>query len=256
MVYYRAALVALQGVAYQLASTPPNETPQKARFDGNHPWYIRIAPTVMKVRCDNRPSHSHSLTSIASRQAQAHIIWLCAFSELSIALAKPISAISPSTTSSSMIPTILQSPRLFTTPTTVIGASLVVFGSLLRLTCFRTLGQLFTFDLTILPKHILVTSGPYAYVRHPAYTGSLAMILGLALVNLTPGSWLSESGILGRGQLGVALRAIGGVAWWLWWLAVGVKRCRAEDAELRKTFGKEWEDYAGQVAYWFVPGLL
>ncbi|KAI0086883.1 hypothetical protein BDY19DRAFT_313708 [Irpex rosettiformis] len=236
MTYYRAVLVALQGVAYQLASTPPNETPQKARFDANHPWYIRIAPTVMKV--------------------QAPIIWLCALSELSIALAKPLTAISTPAPSLRVIPNFLYSHRIYTTPMTIIGASLVVFGSLLRLTCFRTLGQLFTFDLTILPKHILVKSGPYAYVRHPAYTGSLSMILGLALVNLTPGSWLSEAGILGRGQLGIYLRAIGGAMWWLWWLAVGVKRCRAEDAELQKTFGKEWEDYANQVRYWFVPGLI
>lgn len=48
--YSRALLVVVQSVAYQLASTPPNATPPAARFDGAHPWYIRIAPTVMKVR--------------------------------------------------------------------------------------------------------------------------------------------------------------------------------------------------------------
>jgi protein-S-isoprenylcysteine O-methyltransferase Ste14 len=151
---------------------------------------------------------------------------------------------------------VLHAAPVFTTPATVIGASLVIFGSLLRLTCYRTLGQLFTFDLTILPKHTLITTGPYAYVRHPAYTGSLSMILGLALVNLTPGSWITEAGLLGHGKLGFAIRLLGGAAWWCWWLAVGLRRCRAEDAELRKTFGKQWGDYASRVPYWFVPGIL
>ena len=201
-------------------------------------------------------AHSLTFALIFALQVQAPIIWLCAFSELSIAFAKPFPLINTSMLSLSSVPKLLHSPHIYTTPLTIIGASLVVFGSFLRLTCFRTLGQLFTFDLTILPEHTLIKSGLYSYVRHPAYTGSLCMILGLALVNLTPGSWLSEAGILGRGRLGLYLRAIGGAVWWLWWLAVGVKRCRAEDAELRKTFGKEWEDYANQVRYWFVPGLL
>jgi hypothetical protein len=56
MPYHRVLLVAAQSIAYQLASTPPNKTPPKARFDRDHPWYIRIAPTVMKVRLFSLPS--------------------------------------------------------------------------------------------------------------------------------------------------------------------------------------------------------
>lgn len=170
-------------------------------------------------------------------------MWLCITIELTTALSHALSPYLP-------LPLIASLP-IHTTPTTLLGTSLVSLGALLRLTCFRTLGPLFTFDLTILPKHTLVTAGPYAYVRHPAYTGSLAMIAGLALVNLTRGSWLAGCGCVRGGTLKLV-----GCVWWAWWLAVGVKRCRAEDAELRKTFGREWEAYAGRVRYWFVPGLL
>jgi len=237
MTYSRALLVCAQGIAYQLASTPPNKTPPKARYDAAHPWYIRIAPTVMKI--------------------QQPLIWLCAFAELAIILTHPIAASLPSCISH-FAPQVFtaKATQVYTTPTTLLGVSFVIIGSILRLTCFRALGQLFTFDLTILPKHTLVTSGLYAYVRHPAYTGSLAMILGLALVNLTSGSWVTESGLLGRGSVGAFLRGLGGAAWWIWWLAVGFKRCRSEDAELRKTFGKEWDDYAARVQYWFVPWVI
>ena len=44
--------------------------------------------------------------------------------------------------------------------------------------------------------------------------------------------------------------------WYAWWLAVGVRRARMEDAALRKEFGKEWDDYAHQVSWWFFPGIL
>ncbi len=37
-------------------------------------------------------------------------------------------------------------------------------------------------------NHELVTSGPYAYVRHPIYTGILAAMLGTGFVNV---SWLA-----------------------------------------------------------------
>lgn len=45
----RALLVAVQTAFYQLASTPPNKTPQKNRVDSDHPLYIRVAPFILKV---------------------------------------------------------------------------------------------------------------------------------------------------------------------------------------------------------------
>ncbi|GAW00659.1 ICMT-domain-containing protein [Lentinula edodes] len=45
--------------------------------------------------------------------------------------------------------------------------------------CYRTLGQLFVFELRIQKDHRLITEGPYAYVRHPSYTGLILTIIAL-----------------------------------------------------------------------------
>lgn len=128
---------------------------------------------------------------------------------------------------------------------------MAVLGMFIRVRCFQELGQMFTFDLTIHPEHKLVTSGFYKYVRHPAYTGSLFLIAGIALSHLTPGSWANRCGILEP-----ASSALLGATWWAWTLTVGVSRAYAEDDKLRKIFGSEWDAYAAEVKFWFVPGLL
>ncbi|KAH7884185.1 hypothetical protein F5I97DRAFT_1669120 [Phlebopus sp. FC_14] len=44
----------------------------------------------------------------------------------------------------------------------------------------------------------LITSGPYAVVRHPSYTGFILCVLGVLVVHGSPGSWLRTSGVLGQ----------------------------------------------------------
>ncbi|KAI8973149.1 hypothetical protein BD414DRAFT_499306 [Trametes punicea] len=78
-------------------------------------------------------------------------------------------------------------------PILLVGTFLAVCGAALRLACFRALGALFTFELTISPTHRLVTDGPYAYVRHPSYAGVYAVLLGASAVMLAPGAWLREA---------------------------------------------------------------
>ncbi|KAJ8496215.1 hypothetical protein ONZ45_g12546 [Pleurotus djamor] len=138
------------------------------------------------------------------------------------------------------------------TPAFLIGASLAVAGSLLRLWCYKTLGKLFDFQFRIHPDHKLITSGPYSYVRHPSYLGAFAMRLGVAMVVFAPGSWMMEFG-----QLHILSILAGGfwcvdeafVIIMLW------KRMRAEDEGLRKKFGNEWDQFAQTVPYRLVPGL-
>jgi protein-S-isoprenylcysteine O-methyltransferase Ste14 len=128
---------------------------------------------------------------------------------------------------------------------------MAALGMFIRVRCFHELGHLFTFDLTMYPEHKLVTSGFYKYVRHPAYTGSLLLVAGIAFSHLTPGSWIIECGILGPVSC-----ALLGATWWAWALSVGVSRAYAEDSELRKLSTSEWDAYAAEVKFWFVPGLL
>lgn len=83
-------------------------------------------------------------------------------------------------------------PLLVASPLIILGALATLFGAILRVACFRALGPLFTFELAITPSHSLVTTGPYAWVRHPSYTGIYLTLLGASAVGLAPGAWLRE----------------------------------------------------------------
>ncbi|KAI0782965.1 hypothetical protein C8Q75DRAFT_795714 [Abortiporus biennis] len=256
----RAFLVLAEAIGYHIASSPPNKTPQKGRYDSDHPWYIRIAVLVFTV--------------------QQPLVWLCALADILLSVAEqgyfPLSIKSSNYLKSTFCPhpvgidrepefhilpiprplTPLPSPNIHLTPVFVAGIFFALLGATIRATCFRTLGRFFTFDLTIMESHKLVRSGPYNIVRHPAYTGSLFMIFGICLANLTKGGWITECGVMGSGDLSLFLRMTIFAGLWGWWLAVGVHRAGAEDKELKKLFGKDWDAYAREVKWWFFPGLL
>lgn len=143
-------------------------------------------------------------------------------------------------------------------PLLLFGALSTIIGAALRLACFRALGRLFTFELTIDPTHTLITTGPYAALRHPSYTGVYLTLLGASAVALAPGSWLVECG------LGLSAEADAGAV--LVWALLGfwiVKvyyalsstnaRIVREDRELKKVFGTEWDKYAERVPWRLVP---
>jgi len=62
-----------------------------------------------------------------------------------------------------------------------VGLALMVAGQLLRWWAVATLGRLFTVNVAIRPEHRVITSGPYRYVRHPAYTALVLLHLGAGL---------------------------------------------------------------------------
>ena len=65
------------------------------------------------------------------------------------------------------------------TPVFVLGCLLSSFGAVIRILSYRALGHMFTFEMTIRRDHKLVTTGPYAWVRHPGYTGILCFVVGV-----------------------------------------------------------------------------
>jgi len=115
------------------------------------------------------------------------------------------------------------------------------------------LGGLFTFRLAIRDQHSLVTTGPYAVVRHPAYTGSIVGAVGTGLFFLGPGSYLLDCG-----AYRTPLAAIGIFIWVAWklYMAVNlVRRTKVEDEFLKAQFGKRWVEWSQRVRYRIFPGI-
>ncbi|KAJ3512455.1 hypothetical protein NLJ89_g3516 [Agrocybe chaxingu] len=140
----------------------------------------------------------------------------------------------------------------------LIGVFFALQGDLLRLWCFRELGKHFTFILTIQKDHKLMTSGPYAYLRHPSYLGAIFGFIGEILCHLTRGSWFMECA--GKGMSGpvlVALKLLLCVKVLNMAMAcvMLLKRAEQEDRVLKQTFGKEWDEWAKRVSYKSIPGI-
>ncbi|KAF8512162.1 hypothetical protein BU17DRAFT_54206 [Hysterangium stoloniferum] len=138
--------------------------------------------------------------------------------------------------------------------TFIAGVTMMFIGGLTRIWCYRALGTLFTFEITIRPNHKLVTWGPYAYLRHPSYTGALFLISGTVLTTLGPNGYAVTCGIMAKSTtIRWLLRSWG--VWSFYVIYAVFIRGPVEDAELEKTFGEEWSDYAQRVVYRCIPGI-
>ncbi|KAG7090476.1 hypothetical protein E1B28_009590 [Marasmius oreades] len=138
------------------------------------------------------------------------------------------------------------------TPTLLLGSILTLLGTLLRVSSYRTLGPLFTFELRIQERHQLVTSGPYSVVRHPSYTGLIMTVIG-AFASHASGSWVASCGML-QTPVGKCLAIV--------WLSIATAvvaslllRVSREDGMLKETFGAQWHEWAHDVSYSLIPGL-
>ncbi|PPR03360.1 hypothetical protein CVT24_012485 [Panaeolus cyanescens] len=141
-----------------------------------------------------------------------------------------------------------------TTPINFIGAMGMFFGGLLRLWSFHTLGRHFRFEASIQDDHELITWGPYAYVRHPAYTGLFLSNTGWFLWNYGSGSWMQESGLLKNPVAYVLISIYGAVVVFgvLTWIP---ERTNTEDEALRSRFTRQWDQWAEKVPYLLIPGV-
>ncbi|KAI0036302.1 hypothetical protein K488DRAFT_41409 [Vararia minispora EC-137] len=135
----------------------------------------------------------------------------------------------------------------------LLGVALEVLGAAIRMACFRALGVHFTYNLSIRDGHKLVRSGPYAIVRHPAYVGSMCAGAGITFVELSAGSWWREARVMDT-RVGQTIAVVWGLL--LLFSITVLARAPQEDAMLRARFGEEWEAYAREVRWWFVPGLI
>jgi protein-S-isoprenylcysteine O-methyltransferase Ste14 len=114
-----------------------------------------------------------------------------------------------------------------------LGAAVTIAGLLFAVWAREHLGRNWSHSVTIKQGHELITTGPYAVVRHPIYTGILTGFLGIAIA-------ISQV----RGFLAFVL-----VFFALW------IKLRIEEKWMRSQFGETYATYARQTAA-LVPYLL
>jgi protein-S-isoprenylcysteine O-methyltransferase Ste14 len=104
----------------------------------------------------------------------------------------------------------------------VLAVSLTVAGIGFAIWARFYIGENWSSAVSIKVDHQLIRTGPYAWVRHPIYSGLLLAMIGTALARREP-----------RGLLAVILVAVG----------FSIKS-RMEEGFMRKTFGEDYEVYS------------
>ncbi|WP_347401381.1 methyltransferase family protein [Clostridium beijerinckii] len=62
-----------------------------------------------------------------------------------------------------------------------IGCAVIIVGIILRLYSVLTLGRSFTVSVQVDLDPKIIQTGLYRYIRHPAYSGSILSLIGIAL---------------------------------------------------------------------------
>jgi protein-S-isoprenylcysteine O-methyltransferase len=104
-----------------------------------------------------------------------------------------------------------------------LGVAIFAAGLVLRWWAIVRLGRFFTVDVAIAVDHRVVDTGPYRWVRHPAYLGVLLAFFGLGICI---GNWVSLA-VLTLPILGAFLR-----------------RIAVEEAALTAALGEDYRAYA------------
>jgi protein-S-isoprenylcysteine O-methyltransferase Ste14 len=103
-----------------------------------------------------------------------------------------------------------------------VGLGMEMIGIALREWAVLSLGSLFTVVVSVAPGQKLVQHGPYRWLRHPAYTGSILTFVGFALAL---GTW--------TGALLVLFISLAGFLY----------RIKVEEKLLLEVFGNEYHEY-------------
>ena len=114
-----------------------------------------------------------------------------------------------------------------------LGIGTVVLGIVLREWSVLSLGRFFTVSVMVVSGQILIKRGPYRWLRHPAYSGSILSLVGFSL---SIGTW--------AGALLVLFLSFTGY----------LNRVRIEEKALLEALGDEYRAYM-QHTWRFLPGL-
>ena len=107
-----------------------------------------------------------------------------------------------------------------------LGAAITIAGLLFAVWARAYLGTNWSRSVTIKQGHELITTGPYAMVRHPIYTGILTGFLGMAIA-------IAQ-------VRGVIVCVLIFLAFWM--------KFRMEEQWMRSQFGEAYATYAHQTA--------
>jgi protein-S-isoprenylcysteine O-methyltransferase Ste14 len=117
-------------------------------------------------------------------------------------------------------------------PVRLLGLVLGLYAAVILPWAAASLGRFLVPRAVVFPDHTLVVRGPFRRVRHPVYSGDLALWLGATL-----------------GTLNVLLLVL-----WPLYLAGLSAEASAEEELLAAKFGQAYRDYMARVAR-FVPTL-
>lgn len=105
------------------------------------------------------------------------------------------------------------------------GFAIVLAGAAFAFWARFTIGRNWSSNVTIKKDHELIRRGPYAFVRHPIYTGILTMVLGTAIVI----GEIRALGALGLAFLGFRIKSL------------------IEERFMTEQFGEQYADYKARV---------
>lgn len=109
---------------------------------------------------------------------------------------------------------------------TTAALALMIAGLSLRIWAVATLGRFFTWFITVHDDHQVIRSGPFRFIRHPAYCGALLLFVGTLLFL--------------HAWVGAALSLV-------FQLFAYVRRIRYEEAMMIERLGDAYTSYTREV---------
>jgi protein-S-isoprenylcysteine O-methyltransferase Ste14 len=113
------------------------------------------------------------------------------------------------------------------------GVAVMWLGLALRVWAIAALGGGFRTTVEVEPGQAVVSSGPYAWLRHPSYAGLLLIVAGFGAAL---GNWLSLAACV--------VLPLPAIVW----------RIHVEEAELNRVLGQAYRTYQSDRAR-LIPGL-
>lgn len=106
-----------------------------------------------------------------------------------------------------------------------IGVLVMLLGCGFAVWARVVLGGNWSGSVTVKENHVLITRGPYQWVRHPIYTGILLLLVGTAIASGTAVTVMEVAAVT--------------LALWL--------KLRTEERFMQETFGEQYREYCRRV---------